>query len=273
MPDSVSTSRIALVTGATGGLGFALARRLVDDGATVIVHAPDQVSGEQALEELVKDGAEPLRLRLVVADFAEKDEVLALATDLARTVPALDLLVNNAAIVGPERRTRTAAGHEVTLQVNYLAPYVLVRALTAALTAAHGRIVNISSDLHRGGSIAWNDLDRRQGYYLPLPVYAQSKLALTMFTRTLAETHGDAFTAISVDPGNLKTGMLQRYGHVGRPAAEVAAEIAPLFDPSYAVTNGGYYVRREPAKPAALVDNQGVRARLSRLTARLTEIH
>ncbi len=270
MPDSIS--RTALITGATSGLGLALARRLVDDGVTVIVHAPDQSSGDRALEELVKDGAEPLCLRSAVADFTEMAEVRTLAADLARTVPALDLLVNNAAIAGPERRTRTSAGHEVTLQVNYLAPYVLTRALTPALTTARGRVLNISSALHRGGSIAWRDLDRRQGYYLPLPVYAQSKLALTMFTRTLADTHGDAFTALSVDPGNMKTAMLKRYGQVGRPAAEVAAEIAALCDPARPVVNGGYHLRAEPAKPAALVGNHGVRARLARLTARLTEI-
>ncbi|MBF6330277.1 SDR family NAD(P)-dependent oxidoreductase [Nocardia transvalensis] len=273
MPDSVSPAPTALVTGSTSGLGFALARRLVDDGATVIVHAPDRASGDLALEELVKDGAEPLRLRLVVADFTDFAAVLTLAGELARTVPTLDVLVNNAAIVGPERRTRTAAGHEVTLQVNYLAAYALTKALTGALTAARGRVVNISSEMHRGGAIAWNDLDRKKGYYLPLPVYAQSKLALTMFTRTLADTHDGAFSAVSVDPGNVKTGMLKLYGQVGRPAAEVAAEIAPLFDPRGAVVDGGYYVRREPAKPAALVDNPGIRTRLAKLTARLTEIH
>ncbi|QIS19022.1 SDR family NAD(P)-dependent oxidoreductase [Nocardia terpenica] len=271
MPDSVS--RTALVTGASTGLGFALARRLVDDGATVILHAPDRESGERALEELTKDGAEPLRLRLVVADFTRMSEVFSLAGELARTVGSLDLLVNNAAIAGPERRTRTEDGHEVTLQVNYLAPYVITRALTDALTAAHGRVVNIASALHRGGSIAWNDLDRRQGYYLPLPVYAQSKLALAMFTRTLAETAHGAFGAISVDPGNVKTAMLKVYGQVGRPATEVAAEIATLCDPAHPVTDGGYYVRLEPAAPGALVENASIRARLAKLSARLTEIH
>ncbi|MCM6773432.1 SDR family NAD(P)-dependent oxidoreductase [Nocardia sp. CDC159] len=273
MPETFPTSPTALVTGATSGLGFALTRRLVDDGATVIMHAPDRASGERALEDLVKDGAEPLRLRLLVADFTDMAEIATLAAELARTVPTLDLLVNNAAIAGPERRTRTDAGHELTLQVNYLAPYLLTKALTGALAAARGRVVNISSELHHGGSIAWKDLDRKQGYYLPLPVYAQSKLALTMFSRTLAEAHGDALTAVSVDPGAMTTGMLRLYGHVGRPADEVAAEIAPLCDTRTEVIDGGHYLLGVPAKPAALVENPGVRARLARLTARLTEVH
>ncbi|RDI46443.1 SDR family NAD(P)-dependent oxidoreductase [Nocardia mexicana] len=273
MSNSPLISRTALVTGATGGLGFALTRRLVDDGATVIMHAPDRASGDLALEELVKDGAEPLRLRLVVADFTRMAEVTELAGELARTVPTLDVLVNNAAVRGSERRTRTGDGNETTFQINYLAPYVLTRALTRALTAARGRVVNISSDRHRGGNIAWRDLDRKQGYYLPLPVYAQSKLALTMFTRSLAEAHDGSLTAISVDPGNIKTSMLSFYGHVGRPATEVAAEIAKLCDTDREVVTGGYYARLEPARAAALVASASHRARLAALTARLTEIH
>jgi NAD(P)-dependent dehydrogenase (short-subunit alcohol dehydrogenase family) len=265
--------RIALITGATCGLGLALTRRLLADGATVIMHAPDTSAGERAVRELVDSGADASRLRLVVADFTRMSEIMELAGELARTVPALDVLVNNAAIAAPEARTRTVDDNEITLQVNYLAPYVLTTALTSALSAASGRVVNISSDRHRGGTIGWRDLDRKQGLYLQLPVYAQSKLALAMFTRTYAEAHRGALTAISVDPGNVKSGMLKIYGRVGRPAAEVAAEIARLCVRELPVRDGGYYVRMEPAKPAALVDNLSMRTRLARLTAQLTEIH
>ncbi|MEU1208345.1 SDR family NAD(P)-dependent oxidoreductase [Nocardia sp. NPDC005825] len=265
-------SRTALVTGATSGLGLELARRLVEGGATVILHAPDQDSGDAALEHLVKGGAEPLRLRLMTADFSRMDEIVALAGELARTRTGLDLLVNNAAIRGPERRTLTLDGTEITFQVNYLAPYVLTKALAPALSASRGRVVNVSSTMHKAGAIGWSDLDRKKGYYLSLPVYAQSKLALTIFSRTFAEAFSGSVTAISVDPGNMKTGMLPFYGHVGRPAAEVAAEIIRLCDPATELVSGAHYVRLEPAAPAALVDNPTVRARLARFTARLTDI-
>ncbi|MGW3543329.1 SDR family NAD(P)-dependent oxidoreductase [Nocardia niigatensis] len=272
MSNSPFASRTALVTGATSGLGLELARRLVDGGATVIVHAPDSSAGDLALAELIRAGAEPVRLRMLTADFSRMDEVAALAGALTRTVPSLDLLVNNAAIRGPERRSRTGDGNEITFQVNYLAPYMLTKALVPALTAAGGRVVNVSSDRHRGGTIGWGDLDRKTGYYLPLPVYAQSKLALTMFTRSFAEEHAGRLTAISVDPGNIRTGMLPLYGHVGRPAAQVAAELAQLCDPARNVVTGGYYARLEPAAAAALVGNATARVRLAKLTTRLTEI-
>ena len=97
MSERISNSPTVLVTGATDGIGYATARQLVDDGATVYLHARDQHSGEDAMTRLVKDGAEPLRLHLVVADFTRLDEVADLAEKLTATLPALDVLVNNAA--------------------------------------------------------------------------------------------------------------------------------------------------------------------------------
>jgi NAD(P)-dependent dehydrogenase (short-subunit alcohol dehydrogenase family) len=145
MSQLVSTSPTVLVTGATDGIGYATARRFVDDGATVYLHAPDNDSGETAMTRLVKDGAEPLRLHLVVADFSRLDEVADLADMLTLALPALDVLVNNAAIAGPEPRTYTGDGHELTFQVNHLAAYLLTTKLVPKLVSAGGRVVNVSS--------------------------------------------------------------------------------------------------------------------------------
>jgi NAD(P)-dependent dehydrogenase (short-subunit alcohol dehydrogenase family) len=204
MPQLVSTSPTVLVRGATDGIGYATARRFVDDGATVYLHAPDRDSGEKALTRLVKDGAEPLRLHLVVADFTRLDEVADLADMLTFALPALDVLVNNAAFAGAERRTYTHDGHEVTFQVNYLAAYLLTTRLVCKLASARGRVVNVSSVRHRGGNVFWKSL----------AVYAQSKLALTMYTKSLAEAGGTSFTALSVHPGVFATRLLPFYGHV-----------------------------------------------------------
>ena len=107
MSELISTSPTVLVTGATDGIGYETARRFVDEGATVYLHAPDQDSGEKAMARMVKGGAEPLRLHLVVADFTRLDEVAELADTLAATLPTLDVLVNNAA----SRRTRATHLH------------------------------------------------------------------------------------------------------------------------------------------------------------------
>ena len=268
MSELVSTSPTVLVTGATDGIGYATARRFVDDGATVYLHAPDQDSGEKALTRLVKGGAEPLRLHLVVADFTRLDEVADLADMLTLALPALDVLVNNAAIAGAERRTYTQDGHELTFQVNYLAAYLLTTRLVCKLASARGRVVTVSSVTHRGGNVFWKSPGG--GYrYSPLAVYAQSKLALTMYTKSLAEAGGASFTALSVHPGVFATRLLPFYGHVGRPAEEAAEILTTLGSPSYPVVDGGYFDGIEPARAAALVENARARKRLEKLSTRL----
>ncbi|HTX96941.1 MAG TPA: SDR family NAD(P)-dependent oxidoreductase [Mycobacterium sp.] len=267
MSEFVSTSPTVLVTGATDGIGYATARRFVDEGATVYLHAPDQDSGEMAMTRLVKDGAEPLRLYLVVADFTRLDEVARLADTLAGTLPALDVLVNNAAIGAPQGRIHTRDGHELTFQVNYLAPYLLTTKLLPRLTGAGGRVVNLSSVTHLGGNIKWKNLAGDQ--YWPLAAYAQSKLALTMYTKSLAEAGGASFTALSVHPGVFGTRLLPFYGRVGRPAEEAAPILTTLASPTYPVVDGGYYDGLSFGKAAALVDNPRARSRLEKLSTHL----
>ncbi len=260
---------IVLITGATDGIGYATARRFVDDGATVYLHAPDPDSGEKAVTRLVKDGAEPLRLNLVVADFTRLQEVASLADRLAVTLPALDVLVNNAAVAAPEGRTYTADGHELTFQVNYLAPYLLTTKLVPRLASVGGRVVNVSSLRHTGGNINWKNPAGDQ--YWPLAAYAQSKLALTMYTKSLAEAGGDSFIALSVHPGVFQTRLLRMYGRVGRPAGEAAPIVTTLGSRTYPMVDGGYYHGLSLAKAAALVENPRARSRLEKLSAHLVE--
>lgn len=268
MSQPVSLPPTVLVTGATDGIGYATARQFVDDGATVYLHAPEQDSGEKAMTRLVKDGAGPLRLQLVVADFTCLDEVADLADMLTLALPALDVLVNNAAVAGPERRTFTHDGHEVTFQVNYLAAYLLTTKLVSKLASAGGRVINVSSVMHRGANIFWKSPGG--GFqYSPLAVYAQSKLALTMFTKSLAESSGASFTALSVHPGVFQTRLLPFYGHVGRPVEEAAPILTKLGSPTYPVVDGGCYHGLEPAPSAPPVENAHARKRLEKLSTHI----
>ncbi len=269
MSEPISTCPTVLGTGGTDGIGYATARRFVDEGATVYLHAPDRDSGEKAMTRLVKDGAEPLRLYLVVADFTRLEEVADLADTLAATLPALDVLVNNAAVAAPEGRTYTQDGIELTFQVNYLAPYLLTTKLMPRLASAGGRVINVSSALHCGGNIKWQNLAGDQ--YWPLAAYAQSKLALTMYTKSLAEAGGASFTALSVHPGVFQTRLLPTYGRLGQPAEEAAPILTMLGAPTYPVVDGGYYDGLSLTKPAALVENPRARHRLAKLSAQLVE--
>ncbi|WHT22596.1 SDR family NAD(P)-dependent oxidoreductase [Crossiella sp. CA-258035] len=265
----MSDSPIMLVTGGSDGIGFETAHRLLAAGATVILHARTAELAELATERLVEAGAEPLRLHQAVADFTRLGEVTEMAAQLLARYPRLDALVNNAATAGPPHRLLTEDGHEVTFQVNYLAAYLLTRSLEPLLAkASRGRVVNLSSSLHRGGNLNFADLDRARRYTRGA-VYAQSKLALTVFTTALTEA---GRPAVSVHPGIINTSLLKHYSYRGRPAADGAEPVAHLASPHTAVLDGGYYEGRVPAKPAPVVGDRRAALRLWKVSARLTGV-
>ncbi|WP_158882630.1 SDR family NAD(P)-dependent oxidoreductase [Amycolatopsis anabasis] len=261
----------ALVTGADSGVGYDTARALAADGHTVLVHAPTAERGEEALERLVKGGAEPLRLHTVTADFARLHEVSALAREVATRYPALDLLVNTATITGDQQRLLTEDGNELTFGVNYLAPYLLTRLLEVPLKAARGRVVNVSSTLHRGSTINWADPNRLRPHS-PLSAYAQSALAVTLFTRALAEFWPDGPVAISVDPGTDDRKLLRLHGRVAQRRADGAAVLARLCSPEFEVDNGAFYEGLTPAAPPARNADRRSLLRLWKLSAELVKL-
>ncbi|NEA54120.1 SDR family NAD(P)-dependent oxidoreductase [Streptomyces sp. SID13666] len=247
--------RTALVTGATSGIGWETAGLLAEQGSTVIVHAPDLTSGQQAVTRLVAAGVAASRLDLVVADFSRLEDVRAMAAKVADAHPVLDVLVNNAAVAAPERHTMTPDGNEIAFQVNFLAAFLLTRELTGPLTARPGsRVVNVSSSMHRTASIAWNDLNRSRRYSR-LAAYAQSQLALTIFARAGAGSDAGC-TSVSVHPGICDTALLPLYAHEGDSSAEGASRVVRLCDPATELVPGAYYDRTaiSPAAPVAMED-------------------
>jgi NAD(P)-dependent dehydrogenase (short-subunit alcohol dehydrogenase family) len=261
---SRNLTRTVLITGATGGLGCATAGRFLASGACVLLHAPSPSAAQAAAEHLVAQGADPARVRPVAADFSRLDEVAALAERVSISDPGLDTLVLNAAVAGPESRRVTGDGNELTFQVNYLAPALVTRLLTPALQAVRGRVLMVSSHLHRSANINWSDPQRTK-LYAPLPAYAQSKLALTMFARAFGEQHAD-ITAVSVHPGVIRGGLLPLYARTGADPDEAAATLVRLAQPQVHVLDGAYYDGLVPAVPAALVDNAQAVRRLWKLT-------
>ncbi|MGY0237160.1 SDR family NAD(P)-dependent oxidoreductase [Longispora urticae] len=267
---SQPVSPTALVTGSSDGIGYDTARRLAVGGWNVIVHAPTADAAEEAVMRLVRDGADPLRLEFVVADFSRLDDVVAMAAQILATHSRIDALVNNAAIAGRESRTVTGDGNELTFQVNYLAPYLLTRLLSGALNAARaGRVVNVSSALHVTGNLDWADLNRSHRY-APVAAYAQSKLALSMFTVGLAGHEANRLTAVSVHPGVVDTRLLPLYSRVGAPVGDAGTVLAQLASPETDVVNGAYYEGLSPRRPAGLAENLRAVSRLWKISGRLT---
>ncbi|MGI5141825.1 MULTISPECIES: SDR family NAD(P)-dependent oxidoreductase [unclassified Streptomyces] len=254
------SSRTVLITGATSGIGLETARQLAERGATVLLHGRTVEETQAAVDRLVATTRiDAAQLRPLAADFAHLEEVEALADRVVREHPHLDVLVNNAGMAAPERHTITADGNEIAFQVNFLAHYLLTCLLEPALTSEPGgRVVNVSSSLHRTASIQWSDPNRARRYSR-LAAYAQSQLALTVFAADLR------VTAVSVHPGICDTALLSLYGLEGVAPAEGAASVVRLCDPAVEIVNGAYYDRDERMDPAPAAQEERTVKRLNKL--------
>jgi NAD(P)-dependent dehydrogenase (short-subunit alcohol dehydrogenase family) len=189
-----------LITGATDGLGRAVAERLVRDGNDVHIHG----RSEQRLAATAAALGRGVTTHL--ADLASLDEVRALADDVARSTDRLDVLINNAGIGSgrPDGTTRQESrdGYELRFAVNYLAGFLLtVRLLPLLRASAPARIVMVSSLGQMPVDFDDVMLERR---YDGARAYCQSKLAQVMFANELAEQlggDGAGVTVNSLHPG------------------------------------------------------------------------
>ncbi|MGW7406598.1 SDR family NAD(P)-dependent oxidoreductase [Streptomyces sp. NPDC054833] len=260
MSDTTLSSRTVLVTGATSGIGYETARQLAERGATVLLHGRTAEETRAAADRLIATvGIDAGQLCGYAADFARLDEVETLAHKVVTEHPHLDVLVNNAGMAAPERHTVTADGNEIAFQVNFLAHYLLTCLLDAALTSAPGgRVVNVSSALHRTASIQWSDPNRARRYSR-LAAYAQSQLALTVFAAD------PRVTAVSVHPGVCDTALLPLYANEGMTPAEGAAHVVRLCDPAVEIVNGAYYDRDARIEPASAATEDRTVRRLNKL--------
>jgi retinol dehydrogenase 12 len=192
--------KTALVTGATSGIGLETARALARLGARVVIVARDGTRAQTLVDELARAGqvAEPQ-----VIDMASFAAVRRGAARVATRHPTLDVLVNNAAIV-TRARTLSPDGHELTWATNFLGAFLLTRLLQPVLRRARApRVVNVSSEAHRHARIHWDDLGLEHEFR-GFRAYAQSKLALVLFTRELARRE-PGFAVNAVHPGVIAT--------------------------------------------------------------------
>ena len=181
--------KVILLTGATDGMGRALAAGLAVEGATVLVHGRDQGRIAATVAEVTEAAGGPGRVRAYQADLASLSAVRALADQVSKAEPRLDVLVNNAGIgvnePGGGARQESADGLELRFAVNYLAGYALTRLLLPLLTrSAPARIVNVASIGQQ--AIDFDDVMLTKDYD-GMRAYRQSKLAQIMNTFDLAE--------------------------------------------------------------------------------------
>jgi NAD(P)-dependent dehydrogenase (short-subunit alcohol dehydrogenase family) len=266
---------VILVTGSTDGLGKSTARDLAAAGATVLLHGRDPERGDAAVRE-IREGIDNDRLHHYVADFSSLEEVRRLADEVTADHDRLDVLVNNAGI-GAGRRGETSRdssrdGYELRFAVNYLAPFLLTRLLlTLVRSSAPARIVNVAS---AGQSpISFDDVMLERGYD-GMRAYAQSKLALVMFTFDLAgELEGTGVTANSLHPASLMdTKMVfETFGRASSSVREgTDATVRLAISPELEWVTGRYFDGQREARADEQAYDPEARERLRRLSEKLT---
>lgn len=174
IPDQ--SGRTAVVTGANGGLGLETARALAAAGADVVMAARNQQRAAEAMED-IRAGVPDARLTLVELDLGSLDSVQRAAERILSEHETIDLLVNNAGVMGiPERRT--VDGFEMQFGVDHLGHYALTARLLPALLGAPGsRVVTVTSTAHHMGRAVNLANPHLDGRYRPWRAYGQAKLA------------------------------------------------------------------------------------------------
>ena len=209
------SGRIAVVTGASGGLGFETAEVLAGRGAAVVLAGRDLGKGERAARRIRQhDGSADVRV--IQLDLASLASVREAAEQIRDACPSLDLLINNAGVMAIPREL-TEDGFERTLATNHLGHFALTGLLLGRLLATpNSRVVTVSSNAHKMGDgvMHFEDLQLERGYK-PWPAYYQSKLANLLFTyelqRRLAAA-GAGTIAVAAHPGNARTDLWRHSG-------------------------------------------------------------
>jgi NAD(P)-dependent dehydrogenase (short-subunit alcohol dehydrogenase family) len=209
--------RVAVVTGANSGLGLITATELARAGAHVILAVRNTVAGKEAARTIRGD------VEVRELDLASLASVRA----FAGTLPALDLLINNAGAVLLGPRRETADGFELHLGTNMLGHFALTGLLLDALAASPAaRVVNLSSITHKRARLDFDDLMYRRDYRASR-AYGASKLACTVFGLELdrrLRAAGSPITAVLAHPGITRTNLTPRaWEHRGRLGRFLAA--------------------------------------------------
>lgn len=269
--------QVILVTGSTDGIGKITAWELARMGAMVLVHGRSHEKCELTVREIRQD-TRTEKLRYYVGDLSSLSAVRRLAEEITSDHPSLHVMINNAG-VGPgktSRRNRPLSkdGHELCFAVNYLAPFLMTHLLIPVFKkGVPSRIVNVSSAAQE--RIHFDDVMLERSYD-PWRAYAQSKLALTMFTFDMAERlKDDGITSNCLHPGSLLDTKMVRESSItplGSAESGAEVEIYVATHPGLHGRTGRYFEEKREARAHEQAYDTEARKTLWRLSEKLTGI-
>jgi NAD(P)-dependent dehydrogenase (short-subunit alcohol dehydrogenase family) len=289
--------KTAVITGATGGLGYETALALAGAGATVVLTGRSDAKGRTALE-WIRAQFPKASISYETLDLASLASVADFAARFAAAHTSLDLLINNAGVMALPQRQTTADGFEMQLGTNYLSHYALTARLLPLLRRGHQpRVVNLSSLAHRSGAIHFDDLQSAQSYS-PWKAYCQSKLAMLMFALELqrrSDAAGWGLLSNAAHPGYARTDLIANGPGAAGLLSWLSTSLQPLMSHSaaagalptlFAATSlaakaagyygpNGFYELKGPPAPAKIMPqakDKAVAARLWDVSAALTGV-
>ena len=231
--------KIILITGSTDGIGKLTATKLARDGHTIYVHGRQPEKIAKTISQ-IKSNSENQNIEGYTADLSDLDAVKKMADQINQDLPKIDILINNAGIF-KSPKVFNKDGLDIRFAVNYLAPYLLTERLKPLLEkGTDPRIINLSSAAQ---SVVSLDAMTGKKQISEQEAYAQSKLALTMWSFHLAESL-PKIAVIAVNPGSLlDTKMVaEAYGRSWSPADKGADIIYDLsVSEAYKGVTGKYF--------------------------------
>jgi retinol dehydrogenase 12 len=256
--------KVVLITGATSGIGEVTAMSLAEKGATVIVVGRSPERAVATVEKIRHATGNP-KVEYLLADLSSIEQVSSLASAFNQKYDRLDVLINNAGAVFFKKEF-VVDHYEKTFTLNYLSYFLLTNLIIEKIKATaqrdgESRIINVSSDAHRGAKIYFDDLMFEHRSYGPggLRAYCQSKLADILFTFELARRlAGTAVTCNALHPGlvssnigknngvlgKLSMGMVNKFAISPSEGAQTLVFLASW--PSVKGITGKYYIKCQP---------------------------
>jgi NAD(P)-dependent dehydrogenase (short-subunit alcohol dehydrogenase family) len=289
--------KLAVVTGATGGLGYETALALARVGAEVLVTGRNEEKGRVATEQ-IKRAVPSAKVRFAMIDLASLASIHAFAESMLANGRPLDLLINNAGVMDLPTRRLTEDGFELQFGTNHLSHFALTALLLPLLRKAQApRVVNVSSLAHRGGKIDFANLQAERKYN-SWPAYQQSKLANLLFTFELqrrSDAYGWGLMSNAAHPGFARTDLIpngpgtgglkgigmKALGSFMSHSAEAGAlptlyaATAPEAVPNGYYGPNGFYELKGPVAPAKVLPqakDQAVARKLWEVSEQLTGV-
>lgn len=218
--------QLAVVTGASDGIGFHIVSRLARAGADIIMPVRNRRKGEAAAER-IRSAVPDAKIDVRELDLASLESVARFSAELNAEARPINMLINNAGVMEPPTRQTSVDGFELQLATNHLGHFALTAQLLPLLRAASGRVVSQVSVAANRNEVNFDDLNWETSYQ-SMKAYSSSKIAFGLFGLELqrrSEAEGWGISSVLSHPGISPTNLLSAHPEMGRDQETTGARL------------------------------------------------